>query len=203
MTIFDQFRRENSNISTFVLLKIVNFDTKIRIDHFSSFWRICSFWTQNGPLTHCAQSLIFKISENHISLVNATFYYYRNFVTVFWTITIPRPIYLSHRILSLLRKEEELLKKKLLGNAPKLGRTSCNCNWNNGIELCDSSIQNPSICHLYTHFWQNFVLVYSKVPNKRTCTTKKALIEHLIWIIWGHMKSGEVIWGHFKSFEVR
>ena len=131
------------------------------------------FFEQKMDLWHTvSQSLIFKISKNYISLVNATFYYYRNFVTVFWTITIPRPIYLSHRILSLLRKEE-LLLKKLLGNAPKLGRTSCNCNWNNGMELCDSSIQNPSICHLYTHFWQNFVLVYSKVPNKRTSSTKK------------------------------
>ena len=30
----------------FFLLKIVNFDTEIKIDHFSSFSRICSFWTK-------------------------------------------------------------------------------------------------------------------------------------------------------------
>ena len=52
MTIFDQFRRENSNFSP---LKIVNFDTKIKIDHFSSCSRICIFWTKNGPLTQCVQ----------------------------------------------------------------------------------------------------------------------------------------------------
>ena len=44
------FRRENSNISNFSPLKIINFGTKIKIP-FSSF---CSFWTKNGPLTHCA-----------------------------------------------------------------------------------------------------------------------------------------------------
>ena len=27
--------------------------TQIKIDQFSSFSRICSFWTKNGPLTHC------------------------------------------------------------------------------------------------------------------------------------------------------
>ena len=43
---FDQFRRENSNISNFSPLELVNFDTKIKIDHFSSFPSICSFWTR-------------------------------------------------------------------------------------------------------------------------------------------------------------
>ena len=52
MTMFDQFERENSNISIFTPLKIINFDTKIRIDQFSSFSRSCSFWTKNGHLTH-------------------------------------------------------------------------------------------------------------------------------------------------------
>ena len=51
MTIFDQFRRENSSFSNFLPLKTVNFGTKIKIDTFSSFSRICSFWTKNGTLT--------------------------------------------------------------------------------------------------------------------------------------------------------
>ena len=55
MTIFDQFRRENSNISNSLLLKKVNFATKIKIHHLWSFSRICSFWTKNGPLTHCGR----------------------------------------------------------------------------------------------------------------------------------------------------
>ena len=44
------FMRENSNvIQFFSLLKLVNFDTKIKkLDHFSSFSRICNFWTKNG-----------------------------------------------------------------------------------------------------------------------------------------------------------
>ena len=37
----------------FFTAKKVNFDTKIKIDHFSRCSRICSFWTKNGPLTHC------------------------------------------------------------------------------------------------------------------------------------------------------
>ena len=51
----------------FLLLKIVNFETEIKIDHFSSFSRICSFWTKNGPLTHC-ESLLYsrkKTEQNH------------------------------------------------------------------------------------------------------------------------------------------
>ena len=40
MTIFDQFRRENSNFSP---LKIVNFDTKIKIDHFQAFQEFVVF----------------------------------------------------------------------------------------------------------------------------------------------------------------
>ena len=50
---FDQIRHKNSNISNFLPLKKVNFETKIKIVHFSSFSRICSFSTKNGPLTHC------------------------------------------------------------------------------------------------------------------------------------------------------
>ena len=46
MTIFDQFRRQNSNISNFLPIKFVNFDTKIKVDHFSSSSRICSFWAK-------------------------------------------------------------------------------------------------------------------------------------------------------------
>ena len=54
MTIFNEFRCENSNAFRFFLpLKKVDFDTKIKVDHFSSFSRICIFWTKNGPLTHC------------------------------------------------------------------------------------------------------------------------------------------------------
>ena len=49
------FRRENSSTNLeFLQLKIVNFDTKINIDHFSNFSRICSFWTKNRILTHCS-----------------------------------------------------------------------------------------------------------------------------------------------------
>ena len=48
-----KFRRENSNISNFLPLKIVNFGTEIKLTIFRSFSRICSFWTKNGPLTHC------------------------------------------------------------------------------------------------------------------------------------------------------
>ena len=67
MTIFDRFRCENSNISNFLPLNIVNFDRKIKIDQFSSFSRICSFWTKNGPLTHCVQVEVFKMDGDFIS----------------------------------------------------------------------------------------------------------------------------------------
>ena len=53
----DLFRRENSNFSNFLPLKIVNFATKMKIGHFSSLTRICSFWTKNGTLTHCDSSI--------------------------------------------------------------------------------------------------------------------------------------------------
>ena len=53
MTLFDQFRRGNSNILIFIPLKIVIFETKIKNDSFASFSRILSFWTKNGHLTHC------------------------------------------------------------------------------------------------------------------------------------------------------
>ena len=53
MTFFDQFRRENSNISNSLPLKLVNFDTKTKIDHFSRSSIIFSFWTKNSKLTHC------------------------------------------------------------------------------------------------------------------------------------------------------
>ena len=44
MTIFDQFRRENSNEFRFFLpLKEMSNDTKIKIAQISSFSRICSF----------------------------------------------------------------------------------------------------------------------------------------------------------------
>ena len=65
MTIFDQFRRENSNIFIFYLLKIVNFFTKIKIDHFSSCSRICKFWSKNGPLTHCVSSMTVNAMIQH------------------------------------------------------------------------------------------------------------------------------------------
>ena len=48
MTTFDQFWRENSNISNLLPLKIVNFDTKIKIDHFQAFQEFVVFgqkWT--------------------------------------------------------------------------------------------------------------------------------------------------------------
>ena len=37
----------------FFTAKNIQFWHKIEIDHFSSFSRICNFWTKNGPLTHC------------------------------------------------------------------------------------------------------------------------------------------------------
>ena len=49
----------------FLPLKIVNFDTKIKIDYFSSFSIICSFWTKNGPLTHCEEGLANVTSRNY------------------------------------------------------------------------------------------------------------------------------------------
>ena len=51
MTIFDHIRRKNSNISP---LKIVNFDTKIKIDHFQAVQEFVVLGQKNGPLTHCA-----------------------------------------------------------------------------------------------------------------------------------------------------
>ena len=56
MTIFYQFRRENSNNSKFLPIKIVNFDTKIKIDHFQAFQEFVVFGQKNGPLTHCVQN---------------------------------------------------------------------------------------------------------------------------------------------------
>ena len=43
MTIFDQFRRENSNTPIFLRLKKVNFDNKIKIDHFKAFQEFVGF----------------------------------------------------------------------------------------------------------------------------------------------------------------
>ena len=60
MTIFDQIRRENSNISNVLQLKIVNFDTKVKIDHFSSFSRIFSFWTKKWTFDTLLGSDILK-----------------------------------------------------------------------------------------------------------------------------------------------
>ena len=54
MAIFDPFKARKFKYFEFLTLKIVNFDTKINIDHFSNFSRICSFWTKNGTLTHCS-----------------------------------------------------------------------------------------------------------------------------------------------------
>ena len=59
MTIFDQFRRKNSNISFFYPYNA----TEIKTDHFSSFSRICSFWTKNGTLTHCVKAADGEPSE--------------------------------------------------------------------------------------------------------------------------------------------
>ena len=68
MTIFDQFRHENSNISTFLPLKLVNFDTKVTMDHFSSFSRIFSFGDKNGPLTHCVKQGILFVRLQQIPM---------------------------------------------------------------------------------------------------------------------------------------
>ena len=68
ITIFDQFRHENSNISTFLPLKLVNFDTKVTMDHFSSFSRIFSFWDKNGPLTHCVKQGILFVRLQQIPM---------------------------------------------------------------------------------------------------------------------------------------
>ena len=79
MTIYDQFRRENSNISNCLPLKIVNFETKIEIDHFSSFSRICSFRTKNGQLTHCVwhqedekAQFSLKMDASYLSVLSVT-----------------------------------------------------------------------------------------------------------------------------------
>ena len=57
MTIFNQFRRENSNtFLIFLPLKIVNFDSKIKIDHFLAFQEFVIFGPKNGPLKHCVIS---------------------------------------------------------------------------------------------------------------------------------------------------
>ena len=53
MTIFDQFRRENSNISIFLPLKIFNFDPKLKLTIFQAFQEFVIFGPKNGPLTHC------------------------------------------------------------------------------------------------------------------------------------------------------
>ena len=53
MTIFDRFRRENSNISNFLPINKVNFDTKIKNRPFFKLFRICRFGTKSEPLTHC------------------------------------------------------------------------------------------------------------------------------------------------------
>ena len=37
MTSFDQIRRENSNILNILPLKVVNFDSQIKVDHFQEF----------------------------------------------------------------------------------------------------------------------------------------------------------------------
>ena len=51
MTIFDQFRRENSNISKFFSCQKKSiFTQKMKIEHFSSFSNFCIFWTKNGIL---------------------------------------------------------------------------------------------------------------------------------------------------------
>ena len=67
MTIFDQFRRENSNISNFLPLKIVNFDTKIKIDNFQAFSELLVFG-QKMDLSHTVMGfsrfLATKICDN-------------------------------------------------------------------------------------------------------------------------------------------
>ena len=67
MTILDQFRCENSNISNFVPLKIANFATKIKIDHFSSFSKICIFFWQKMELWHTVFHMISQGFQNSTS----------------------------------------------------------------------------------------------------------------------------------------
>ena len=55
MTIFDQFRRENSNILNFLPLKIVNFDTEIKMSIFQDFQEFVVFGQKNEDFEQCAK----------------------------------------------------------------------------------------------------------------------------------------------------